>query len=160
MSIKAGQLQWAEIRGAWWEIAEPTKSDVAQRVPLSTLALELLDAAPRFEGPYVFSTTAGDRPISGFSKAKARLDAASGVTGWRFHDIRRTVSTAFGEHLGKHPYVIERIQNRRSGTIKGVMAVYNRATYEREVEAAMAEWAALLRSILSDDKVIPLHERR
>ena len=49
-------------------------------------------------------------------------------------------ATLFGEYLGKHPYVIERIQNRRSGTISGVMAVYNRATYDREIERAMCEW--------------------
>ena len=101
-------------------------------VPLSTLALEILDALPRFEGPYVFSTRAGQIPISGYSKFKKRLDEKSNVTEWRFHDVRRTIATAFGEHLGKHPYIIERIQNRRSGTIKGVMAVYNRATYEAE----------------------------
>jgi hypothetical protein len=40
--------------------------------PLPTFALELL-AAQRNVGLYFF-TTAGDRPISGFGKAKARLD--------------------------------------------------------------------------------------
>ncbi len=151
------RMRWAEIRGAWWEIEEPTKSDSAHRVPLSTLALEILDETPRLEGPYIFSTRGGDVPISGFSKAKARLDIKSKVKEWRFHDIRRTVATAFGEHLGKHPYVIERIQNRRSGTIKGVTAVYNRATYDKEVTEAMGAWGKFLRGVVSNSKVISLH---
>lgn len=151
------RMQWAEIRGAWWEIQEPTKSAGVHRVPLSTLALDLLDEAPRLEGPYVFSTRGGEVPISGFSRCKARLDKKSKVSGWRFHDIRRTVATMFGEHLGQHPYVIERIQNRRSGTIKGVTAVYNRATYENEITKAMGEWGKLLKSIVSDKKLVALH---
>jgi integrase len=150
------RMQWPEIRGTWWEIEEPTKSDSSHRVPLSTFALEILDEIPRFEGPYVFSTRAGEKPIRGFSKAKALLDEKSKVTGWRFHDVRRTMATHFGEHLGKHPYVIERIQNRRSGTIKGVMAVYNRATYEEEMADALGEWGQFLQNIAQTDNVVAL----
>jgi integrase len=153
------RMRWAEIRGVWWEIEEPTKSDTRHRVPLSTLSLEILDKIPRFEGPYVFSTRAGEIPVRGFSKAKKLLDEKSKVTGWRFHDIRRTVSTMFGEHLGKHPYVIERIQNRRSGTIKGVMAVYNRAGYEKEIQDALGDWGQFLKRLQKNHKVIGIHER-
>lgn len=153
------RMQWREVRGTWWEIEQPTKSDASHRVPLSTFALEILDAIPRFEGPYVFSTRAGEKPVRGFSKAKALLDKKSKVSGWRFHDVRRTVATHFGEHLGKHPYVIERIQNRRSGTIKGVMAVYNRATYEEEMADALGEWGNFLRGLLKNEKVVGINER-
>ena len=153
-------MRWAEIKGVWWEIEEPTKSETSHRVPLSTLALEILDGLPRFEGPYVFSTRAGEVPISGYSKAKRQLDEKSKVTGWRFHDVRRTVATCFGEHLGKHPYVVERLQNRRSGTIKGVMAVYNRATYESELETALGEWGRFIDRLVTNEKVVHIHERR
>ena len=64
------RMQWSEIRGVWWQIDEPTKSDSMHRVPLSSLALEILESVPRFEGRYVFSTRGGDVPISGYSKAK------------------------------------------------------------------------------------------
>jgi integrase len=32
-------------------------------------------------------------PFSGWSKAKSALDAASGVSGWWLHDLRRTLAT-------------------------------------------------------------------
>lgn len=143
------RMQWPEIRGDWWEISNPTKSTTPHRVPLSKLALNILQQCPRFEDPYVFSTRAGQVPISGYSKAKRLLDSHAHVPDWRFHDIRRTSATLFGELLGKHPYVIERIQNRKSGTIRGVMAVYNRASYEKEISAALSDWAHLLQKTIA-----------
>src|SRR5262249_8674218 len=54
----------------------------------------------------VFSTTLGQRPISGFSKAKARLDKAVAETSakeglpcvdpWTIHDLRGAVRTGLG----------------------------------------------------------------
>ena len=41
--------------------------------------------------PYVFVGRKGH--FSGISQAKARLDKASGVTGWTLHDLRRTART-------------------------------------------------------------------
>ena len=32
------RMQWSEIRGVWWQIDEPTKSDSMHRVPLSSLS--------------------------------------------------------------------------------------------------------------------------
>src|SRR5262249_7332853 len=67
---------------------------------------------PRFKkGDHLFSTTFGEKPVSGFSKAKRRLDRKmtrtwrtlgriSGIDrrkaevgDWVIHDIRRTVRT-------------------------------------------------------------------
>ena len=36
--------------------------------------------------------TDGARPVCGFSKAKVRLDRLCGVSGWVFHDLRRTAA--------------------------------------------------------------------
>ena len=124
------------------------------------LALELLDKSPKFEGDYVFSSQGGAIPISGFSKAKKQIDKLSEVSAWRYHDIRRTVATLFGEQLGRHPYVIERIQNRKSGTIKGVVAVYNRATYNEEMQSASDDWSKFLQGVLSDNKIEVLNAGR
>ena len=55
--------------------------------------VEILDAMPQFAGPYVFTSTAGQKPVNGWARAKDRIDKASGVTGWRFHDLRRTTRT-------------------------------------------------------------------
>lgn len=49
------------------------------------------------------------------------------------HDLRRTASTRLNDN-GIAPFIVERVLNH---TLEGVMAVYNRAEYERErIEAA------------------------
>lgn len=170
-------MRWDQVHGDVWRIEEPTKSSEPHTVPLSTLALEVLGKVPRFDGPHVFTTTAGAKGISAFSKAKRNLDAKifeqaktlhekhggpapAHLPAWRFHDIRRTVSTAFGEHLGQLPYIAEAVQNRKSGTIKGVMAVYNRARYEADKRAALEAWATFVRAAASAGKVVPLRRKR
>jgi integrase len=91
----------------WTIPLERMKGDVGHEVPLSPMAIELLEALPSFKGDFIFTTTSGKRPISGFSKAKARLDEsiaglreedANGaevapMPRWTFHDLRRTVRT-------------------------------------------------------------------
>jgi hypothetical protein len=43
-------------------------------VPLAPVGLAILKELPRFKGPCVFTTTGGERQISGFSAAKKRAD--------------------------------------------------------------------------------------
>jgi len=74
-------MRWADIdlnAKTWTLPRELTKPDRTHVVPLSTLAREILaeckEAALREKLPtYVFTTTS-ERPISGYSKAKDRLD--------------------------------------------------------------------------------------
>jgi integrase len=93
--------------------ASRMKANEPHTVPLIQSALDLLRSLPQFKGDFLFSTTAGTKPVSGFSKAKVRLDRAAaqiraesrtGQEGrlpeaqnalprWTFHDIRRTVRT-------------------------------------------------------------------
>ena len=73
---EVARMRWADVDiGAqlWTLPAEATKAARGHAVPLSPLAMALLEGLPKL-GTYVFTTTR-DRPISGFSKAKARLDA-------------------------------------------------------------------------------------
>ena len=96
---EVAEMSWAEIdleKRIWVIPSDRMKGDAAHEVPLSTPAIELLKSLPRWSGPLVFSTTGGTRPISGFSKAKSRVDNVLGsdVAPWRFHDLRRTMRTA------------------------------------------------------------------
>jgi hypothetical protein len=43
--------------------------------------------------------------------------------------------------LGVAPHVADKILNHKSGTIRGVAAVYNRGEYLAERRAALAAWA-------------------
>ena len=91
----------------------------------------------------MFSTT-GDGPVKGFSKAKAKLDKESGVTGWTFHDLRRTFATHATERLGVNPVVVDKIQNHVSGAVTGVTAVYQRGKYLEQRKTTMSAWADFL----------------
>ena len=105
---EAADARWGEIDMAaklWVIPAERMKDGSAHAVPLTPEISALLESLPRFSGgDFLFSTTGGQRPVSGFSKAKARLDAlmrkeleAQGLPFEDFviHDIRRTCRTRF-----------------------------------------------------------------
>ena len=140
--------------GSTWTIPkERSKNKTAHVVPLSPLAQEIIASVRTVASPsgFIF-TTNGETPISAFSKAKARLDRALGFPPWRIHDLRRTAATGMAR-LGQPVHVVERALNHKSGTIKGVAAVYNRYGYEAEVRTALGAWANLLRDLTSSSEV-------
>jgi integrase len=142
------QLRWSEIvDGSIVLGPERTKNKRRHTVPLSSLALEILTGVPRVEGsPFVFSMS-GRVPIAGWSGVKERLDKASGVSGYRLHDIRRTVATNLAKQ-GTPIHVTEKILGHTSGTLGGLVAVYQRYSYETECREALERWAATVRQIV------------
>ena len=84
----------------------------------------------------------------GWSKSKARLDEAAGVTGWTYHDLRRTFATNHAR-LGTPIHVIEKLLNHVSGTISGVAAVYNRYGYMDEMRQACDKYEKWLAATCS-----------
>jgi integrase len=140
--------------------ASRTKNHLPFDLPLSPLALEILEGVQRMPNcKYVFSTT-GKTPISGFSKVKKRLDeiiaknrADNGVRAkmpaWRIHDLRRVASTGMND-IGVFPHVVEAVLNHVSGAAKaGVAGTYNKAKYNPEKRAALEAWADHVRGIVS-----------
>ena len=93
---EAARMRWHDLDlvKKLWRIPT-TKSGSAHLVPLAPAVVAILESVPRFKGPFVFSTTVGERPISGFSVAKRRLDERLAEVGaipdWRVHDLRRSV---------------------------------------------------------------------
>ena len=124
-------LRWAEIEdGAIVLPKERTKNSREHVVPLSPQALAVLDEqAERVGRERVFGD--GEGGFSGFSKARERLDEASGVAGWTLHDLRRTAATRMAD-LGVQPHVVESILNHISGHKAGVSGIYNGAAYAAE----------------------------
>ena len=92
-------------------------------VPLSDAAVELLGAVKRLDGPYVFTTTLGRRPISGISKPFERLKAKMQVPHFTIHDIRRSSATLMQE-LGFSRDIIGEVLAHSS---RGVTGVYTRS---------------------------------
>jgi integrase len=88
--------------------------------------------------PMVKELLAFSNRFSAWSKSKAKLDAASSVTEWTVHDLRRTFASNCAK-LGVRPEVIERLLNHSSPQSLGgeVGAIYNRHRYEPEMRAAI-----------------------
>ncbi len=143
-------LRRSELVGDRIELpAERTKSGRRHDVPLTRLALAILEGLPRFgDGDFLFSTTYGRTPVSGWTRAKERLDKASGVTDWRIHDLRRTVASGLARD-GVPPQVISAVLNHSPKSIMGVTAIYNRHRYDAEKRAALDAWASRVGAVVT-----------
>jgi integrase len=153
-----GGLRWSEIDFDKALIVLPperTKTKREHLVPLSAMAIEIIEAQPRREGrDYVF----GDGPhgYKGFSQGKAELDARAKIgPPWVIHDLRRTVSTRMNGEGIAQPHIVERILGHHQG---GIAAVYNKSSYLREMTLALALWTERVAAIVEDrpSKVISL----
>jgi len=164
-------LRWEELdRGSltWTLPAHRTKTGVATEVSLNNLAIAELDSLagvsavdiqkwPR--GGLVITST-GETPVSGFSKAKRRIDmllataaANAGskdheIPHWRVHDLRRTVATGL-QRLGVRFEVTEAVLNHSGRAKSGVAGVYQRYDWKREKRAALEAWGAHLSNVFS-----------
>ena len=136
-----------DLDGRLWSIpAEKAKNRRRHLVPLSWLALEILDNVPAFDDQFVFSTRPGTH-ISGFSKAKVRAASLSGVAAWRLHDLRRTMATRLAELGIPHP-VVSKLLNHSPRGVMGVTSIYNRYGYLDERREAVDRWAQRIRDIV------------
>jgi integrase len=147
---EAAHMTWGEVNldDALWIIpASRTKSGAPHEVPLPPMAVDLLRSLPRFAGgDFVFSTTGGRNGIRSFGLYKAAIDArATGLTNWRFHDLRRTARTNLAS-LGVTPFIAELILGHQQ---KGVHKVYDVHRYQTEKREALERWASRLRDIVT-----------
>jgi len=122
---------------------------------LSPPAVAVLDSLPDLGGKFLFSSTGGKTPVSGYSKGKARLDRilkeraekeaaergeeAQPMEPWTVHDIRRSVATRMAEMgiPGEH------IEHVLGHSMEKLRRTYNKHTYAAEVREAMLRWGAL-----------------
>ena len=111
-------------------------------VPLPQKAQEQVKKLGSTDGQFIVSTTKGLKPISGFSKLKKKIDALSGVTDWRFHDIRRGLAT-YLEDNGIDRFYIERILTHKDRSVTGIYAKSNHLEKRMHI---MEQWAKVLTS--------------
>jgi integrase len=147
------RLRWSEIDLEERLLHLPparTKNARAHNVPLSASALAIVAGLPRLvDADLVF--TVRRKPIANFSHMKERLDAASGVSNWTLHDIRRTVASGL-QRLGVRLEVTEAVLNHRSGSTAGIVGVYQRHDYAAEKRDALARWADYVDALASGRK--------
>jgi integrase len=145
-----------------------SKNSVARSIPLSDLAIAIIEALPSVEGDagFVFSTT-GKTSVTGFSRAKQAIDAAvlealkeqaeargddpakaQPLPHWTFHDLRRTVATNL-QQLGTRLEVTEAVLGHVSGSRGGIVGIYQRYQYDVEKRHALDLWARRLDGIVN-----------
>ena len=168
-------MEWTELKRVtqlWNLPASRSKNGSAVTIMLSNMAVAELDAlAGGDEWPrsgLIFSTT-GTTPVSGFSRAKRRLDKKIGellketdnppaLSPWRFHDLRRTAATGL-QRLGVRFEVTESVLNHVGTSKGGVAGIYQRHDWADEKRTAVAAWAAHINKLLTDTEetnVVPL----
>ena len=146
--------------GIWIIPAERYKTKRPNFVPLSTSALAVIEAQPRFDDcDYVFPSRA-KTPFSRSGKSKAKLDKAvlaamktqakkgakvEPIPNWTLHDLRRTAKTLMAR-AGVRPDISERVLGH---VIAGVEGTYDRNSYADEKRDALEKLAAMIERILN-----------
>ncbi len=155
--------RWGDLSGldsdqpVWTLPRETTKSDRAHTVPLSPQAARIFANLPR-TGEYIFSTgRRGDKPLSSFSRAKKRLDATADLSGWRFHDLRRSAASIMAR-VNIPPHVLSRVLNHAPSQQEGITSIYNRYAYEPEKRHALEALGRFVENLImpATEKVVPI----
>ena len=142
---EAAAMRWSELDGNDWTLpASRNKTKVDLVRPLSKAAMAVL---PRREGEFVFGNSP-DRPLRSFSALKVRLDKASGVTGFRLHDLRRTARSLMSR-AGVNADHAERCLGH---VIGGVRGTYDRHEYHNEKAHALEALAHQIALITNPPK--------
>ncbi|WGR67828.1 MULTISPECIES: site-specific integrase [unclassified Bradyrhizobium] len=150
---ECSEMHSEEINGDLWTIPGARyKNKLDHVIPITPALRALIGEKP--DG-YVFSTTGGKKPFSGFSKAKkelnriiAKIRKAEGrapMKQWQLHDLRRT-----GRSLMSRAKVDADHAERCMGhVIGGVRETYDRYEYLEEKRQAFEALASMLNMILN-----------
>jgi integrase len=153
---EASAMRWSELSDTDWALPaarNKTKQDLVR--PLSQAALAVLASVPKVAGSdFIFSIT-GHAQLVGLWEMKQRLDALSGVTGWRIHDLRRTARSLMSR-AGVQSDHAEQVLGH---VLPGVRGVYDRYNFYDEKKHALEALARQIERIVNppQDNIVPLH---
>ena len=153
--MRKEDIDW---NSGWWTIpGEYTKNGLSHRVPLNSVALNILQDIEETsaDSPWVFPSPRGDNPITVIWKAAKRIRDRSGVE-FVPHDLRRTAASRMTGDLGIGRLTVQKILNHAES---GVTAVYDRHSYDAEKRNALEAWGRRLEEILGGNaksNVVPL----
>jgi integrase len=171
-AVDAAKPEFDKREKIWTVPAERmkgTNEDAREHVvPLTAEISALFDSLPQQEGPYLFSTTHGKKPVWVSDLAKRRLDELMTAELRKLdppvefkpfvnHDIRRTVRTRLSR-LRIPQDAREAVLAHKKPAIEDT---YDAHEYLDEKREALSVWAAHLRTIVepAPQNVIELHAR-
>ena len=143
--------EWSEfdLNNSWWTIpSEKAKNNLSHRVPLSSLALQLLEQVKLLSGNlrWLFPSRQGDKPVldTGIDHASHKNEAKFTIPPFTPHDLRRTAASHM-TGMGVPILTVSKILNHIAN---GITDVYDRHSYDQEKRLALDLWGEKLRKIL------------
>lgn len=157
----------SSLRAEWidWEkrtITFPsaiTKNKRAHTLPFGPRVGELLRRGETKGLLFPAARTEGKRTFAGWSKSKGKLDRECGFPYWTLHDLRRTFATNLAA-LGVAVHVTEKVLNHVSGSLGGIVGVYQRHTYEKEMREAIDLWEGWIEDLMRETIVERIERAR
>lgn len=146
-------LKWAYISDSITLPKEITKNGRTHTFPISKTVQDALQTFPRYSD-YVFPaarTHVRGKPVDVMtvpSKAREQMKKEAGVADFTLHDLRRTFATNM-QQLGVRLEVTEALLNHISGSRAGIVGIYQRHNFFKEMEHAIALWDAKLTLLYS-----------
>jgi integrase len=155
---KLHKLRWEDlgVDGAWTIPTEAREKRNAGKLKLPQIALDIIQAQPRFvDNPYVFAgRNGGPAAKFGAGQYKAQFDKACGVIGWTIHDLRRTARSLMSR-AGVQTEIAERVL----GSPGELIEIYDQYDYGTEMAAALKKLSALIERISpAVENVVALHK--
>jgi integrase len=155
---EAASMEWSQIdltASEWRQPGRLTKNGEPHRLYLHSLAVQVLHERQKATGGtgLVFPSPRSSGAVSGFHHLKLALTKQAGLTGWAWHDNRRSFASALGE-AGVSEAVADAVLNhRQSATRGGVLGVYQRSRRWPEQVKAMELWGNLLAAAIEGREV-------
>jgi integrase len=135
--------EWSEfdLTNGWWTIpSEKAKNKLSHRVPMSSLALQLLGQIKKLsdDSRWLFPSTKGNKPVldTSIDHALHKNEAKFGIPPFTPHDLRRTAASHM-TGLGVPRLTVSKILNHVES---GITAVYDRHSYDQEKRKALYLW--------------------
>ena len=146
----------SQLQGDVWRM-EDTKNGRAHEVPLSPMALEIIEQArPHSRNGILFPNLKGEIMAGGIlPRAMSRMDWPDKPA--TPHDLRRTCITGISK-LGFNRMVQDKVANHIDKTVGGI---YDRHDYMPEKRAALDAWSQKLEETLfgqAASNVVPFHK--
>jgi integrase len=154
---KVATMRWEDVsNGVWLIPSEKREKGNAEALRLPQVALDIIEAQPRFAGnPFVFAGT-GRVQLQNHTVAKAAFVAGlPPMPQWGLHDCRRTARSLMAR-AGVRPDVAERVLGHVMGGVEGI---YDRHNYAEEKAHALKALAGLIENIVNPpaDNVVAIY---
>jgi integrase len=187
---EVAEMQWSEVdlgQRRWVLPRHRAKNNSEHEIHLADAAVDILTGLAEQRAKiktlkaseFVFTTT-GDTGVSGFSRAKNRLDDEMRKARRRSlgqpeddDELRKVLGIPNGRallveiapwtlhdlrrtaattmaRLKVPPHICDRILNHQSGTIRGVAKIYNRFEYLDERRAGLDAWSHFVMSLVTE----------